>query len=120
MRETFERSLDYLIETFDKMNSETIKYFGKEKNYGELSLVDFENLKDEYNLEMKFERDNKILQHSFKLVYENGGFCLDPSFDHWWKEISTIIKVNIYEKISMKNFSKQFFNSIFYFISNKV
>jgi hypothetical protein len=101
MRETFEKSLDYLIETFDKMNSETNNFFGNDKKYSELSLADIKNLKNEYNLEMKYERDNNILQHSFNLVYENGGFGLDPSFDYWWKEISTIIRVNIFEKISM-------------------
>lgn len=100
MRETFEKSLDYLIETFDKMNAETFNFFGKVKKYSDLTLTDFENLKNEFNLEMKYERDNNILQHSFNLVYESGGFCLDPSFDYWWKEISTIIRVNIYEKIS--------------------
>jgi len=100
MRETFEKSLDYLIDTFDKMNTETTNFFQKDTKYSELTLDDFENLKNEYNLEMKYERDNNILQHSFNLVYESGGFCLDPSFDLWWKEINTIIRFNIYDKIS--------------------
>ncbi len=100
MRDTFEKSLDYLIETFHDMNEEIKNFFGVEKKYSELTLKEYEILKNEYNLEMKFERNNNILQHSFNLVYENGGFSLEPSFDIWWKEITLMIKNNIYERIS--------------------
>lgn len=65
------------------MNAETINFFEKHQKYFELTLADSENLKNEINLIMKYKRDNNILQHSFNLVNENGGFCLDPSFDHW-------------------------------------
>jgi len=111
MRETFQISLDYLINTFNIMNLEVKNFFGHEKKYSELTLGDFERLKEEYNLEKKFERDN-LLQHSFNLNYENGSFSIDPSFDFWWKEISNIIRVKIYERIS--NIFLYFF-LIFYF-----
>lgn len=102
-----------MIETFEVMNNDVVAFYGSDKKFSELTLTDFENLKEEYNLEMRFERDSNILQHSFNLIYDNGLFNIDPSFDQWWKEISTIIKVNIYDKIS-----NDYFLYIFIIIKN--
>ena len=122
IKEKYNKSLDYLIETFDLMNEEIQIYFSnkaintnikdkdkdrdkdkeKEINFSQLNLEDYKKLDNEFNLEMKFERDFNILQHLFNLNFENGNFVLDPNFDFWWKEINKLIKVNIYEKISKK------------------
>lgn len=100
IRNVFNNSLDYLIDTFKVMNEEVVNFIGMEKIFSEFTLYDFEKIKDDYNLEMRFERDSNILQHSFNLNYESGAFSIDPSLDFWWNSISSMIKNNIYDKIS--------------------
>lgn len=102
--------MDYLIETFDLMHEEIQIFYGGNANFSQFNFDDYKTLDKEFNLEMKFERDFNILQHSFNLNFENGNFLLDPNFDFWWKEINKLIKGSIYEKISkiFINFLKNF------------